>query len=70
MSSAPNAHAVQRELLLERCQRERNELIVMAATAHALLPRPRTWTQAVRTFCRLLRLLVARTRRANQRSGT
>ena len=68
MNAASTAHAAQRELLLERCQHERNELIAMAATAHALLPRPRTWTQAARTLCRLLRVLVARVRRATSRS--
>jgi hypothetical protein len=70
MSSAANAHAAQRQLLIERCQHERNQLIAMAATAHALLPRPRTWTQAARTLCRLLRVLVARVRRATSRKET
>lgn len=63
-----NAHATQRELLLERCQHERNELIAMAATAHAFLPRTRLWARAARTLCRLLRVLVARTRQATSRS--
>ena len=53
-----------REQLLERCQQERFELVAMAATAAALAPRVRTWLHATRTFCRLLRVLAARTRRA------
>ena len=69
MNTASKSFVAQRELLLERCQHERNELIAMAATAHALLPRTRLWARAARTLCRLLRVLVERTRRANSTDG-
>ena len=68
MNTASKSFVAQRELLLERCQHERNELIAMAATAHALLPRTRLWALAARTLCRLLRVLVERTRRATSKS--
>ena len=56
--------STRRELLLERAQSERNELISMVATARALSPRVQAWARAARTFCRLLRVLVARARHA------
>jgi hypothetical protein len=52
-----------RQQLLERCQRERNELIAMTATAIAVAPRLRAWVRAARSFHRILRLLHGDARR-------
>jgi hypothetical protein len=63
VSATREGEAGRRQQLLERCQRQRNELIAMTATAIAVAPRLRAWVRVARSFHRIVRLLHDNARR-------
>ena len=62
MNRNPVQGVSRRDELLERCQRERYELVVATAAARAMLPRARRMAHWVRAVSRLLRVIAASAR--------
>jgi hypothetical protein len=50
-------------MLLERCQRERYEIVAATASTLALIPRARRMAHWIRATSRMLRVVVASMRR-------
>ncbi len=57
MNGAHASHTVRRQQLVERCQKERQDLLAMTVTAIALAPRLRALARVARSFHRILRIL-------------
>jgi hypothetical protein len=59
-----------RDELIARCQQERYELVAATATTVAMMPRARRLAHWIRAMSRLLRVISANLRAAQESGGT